>query len=166
MTENSVFHDKLKHIEIRYHYIQDMVHKGVIPAPIAGRNPCYRTGDHTRSIPQDPWAKLFILKFLKFLPQFFRNFMLNLSQIIVYVHLQLLLSLLKANPIPFGHITSYYWPFCGLHITQLCKNGRTEFLKIHLCSGSFSAQIVDPLVNVVQLGEKGLFSKWVFNHLR
>ena len=30
MTENSVFHDKSKHIEIRYHYIRDMVQKGDI----------------------------------------------------------------------------------------------------------------------------------------
>ena len=25
-----MFHDKLKHIEIRYHYIRDMVQKGVV----------------------------------------------------------------------------------------------------------------------------------------
>ena len=30
MSENSVFHDKSKHIEIRYHYIQDMVQRGVV----------------------------------------------------------------------------------------------------------------------------------------
>ena len=30
MIENLVFHDKLKHIEIIYHYIQDMVHKGFV----------------------------------------------------------------------------------------------------------------------------------------
>ena len=30
MTENPMFHDKSKHIEIRYHYIQDMVQKGAI----------------------------------------------------------------------------------------------------------------------------------------
>ena len=28
MTENLVFHDKLKHIEIKYHFIWDMVQKG------------------------------------------------------------------------------------------------------------------------------------------
>ena len=30
MTENSVFHDKSKHIEIKYHYIRDMVQSGAI----------------------------------------------------------------------------------------------------------------------------------------
>ena len=25
-----MFHDKLKHIEIKYHYIRDMVHRGVV----------------------------------------------------------------------------------------------------------------------------------------
>ena len=30
MTENPIFHDKSKHIEIRYFYIWDMVHKGAI----------------------------------------------------------------------------------------------------------------------------------------
>ena len=29
-SENSVFHDKLKHIEIKYHYIKDMVLRGVV----------------------------------------------------------------------------------------------------------------------------------------
>ena len=28
--ENPVFHDKLKHIEIKYHYIRDMVYRGVV----------------------------------------------------------------------------------------------------------------------------------------
>ena len=30
MTENPMFHDKSKHIEIRYFYIRDMVQKGDI----------------------------------------------------------------------------------------------------------------------------------------
>ena len=30
MTDNLVFHDKSKHIEIRYFYITDMVEKGAI----------------------------------------------------------------------------------------------------------------------------------------
>jgi hypothetical protein len=30
MTENLVFHDRSKHIEIRYHYIRDMVQRGAI----------------------------------------------------------------------------------------------------------------------------------------
>ena len=28
--ENPVFHDKSKHIEMKYHYIRDMVQKGII----------------------------------------------------------------------------------------------------------------------------------------
>ena len=30
LSENPVFHDKLKHIEIKYHYIWDMVQRGVV----------------------------------------------------------------------------------------------------------------------------------------
>ena len=30
MTENLVFHDKSKHIEIKYHYIRDMVQRGAV----------------------------------------------------------------------------------------------------------------------------------------
>ena len=30
MTENLVFHDKSKHIEIKYHFIWDMVYKGAV----------------------------------------------------------------------------------------------------------------------------------------
>ena len=30
MTENLVFHDKSKHIEIKYHYIRDMEQKGFV----------------------------------------------------------------------------------------------------------------------------------------
>ena len=30
MSENPVFHDKSKHIEIKYHYIRDMVQRGAV----------------------------------------------------------------------------------------------------------------------------------------
>ena len=30
MSENLVFHDKSKHIEIKYNYIRDMVHRGAV----------------------------------------------------------------------------------------------------------------------------------------
>ena len=30
MSDNSVFHDKLKHTEIKYHYIRDMVQRGAV----------------------------------------------------------------------------------------------------------------------------------------
>ena len=30
MSMNPIFHDKMKHIEIQYHYIHDMVQKGVV----------------------------------------------------------------------------------------------------------------------------------------
>ena len=29
-SENTLFHDKSKHIEIKYHYIKDMVHRGAV----------------------------------------------------------------------------------------------------------------------------------------
>jgi len=30
LSENPIFHDRFKHIDIRYHYIQDMVQQGAI----------------------------------------------------------------------------------------------------------------------------------------
>ena len=30
LSENPVFHDKSKHIEIKYHYIRDMVQRGAV----------------------------------------------------------------------------------------------------------------------------------------
>ena len=36
MTENLVFHDKMKHIEMRYHYIHDMMQKGVVKLQYVG----------------------------------------------------------------------------------------------------------------------------------
>jgi hypothetical protein len=38
MTENLVFHDKMKHIEIWYHYIRDMVQKAVVNLQYVGTN--------------------------------------------------------------------------------------------------------------------------------
>ena len=38
MTENPVFHDKSKHIEIRHFYIRDMVQKGAIKLHYVGSN--------------------------------------------------------------------------------------------------------------------------------
>jgi hypothetical protein len=36
MMENPLFHDKSKHIEIRYHYIHDMVQRGVVKLQYVG----------------------------------------------------------------------------------------------------------------------------------
>jgi hypothetical protein len=36
MTKNHVFHDKSKHIEIRYHYIRDMEQRGAIKLQYVG----------------------------------------------------------------------------------------------------------------------------------
>jgi hypothetical protein len=38
MTKNLVYHDKLKHIEIHYHYIRDMVQRGAIKLQYVGTN--------------------------------------------------------------------------------------------------------------------------------
>jgi len=36
MIENLVFHDKSKHIKVRYHYIRDMVQRGVVNLQYVG----------------------------------------------------------------------------------------------------------------------------------
>jgi hypothetical protein len=36
LSENPVFHDKSKHVEIKYHYIRDLVQKGVVKLQYIG----------------------------------------------------------------------------------------------------------------------------------
>ena len=38
MYEKPVFHDKSKHVEIKYHYIRDLVQKGAMKLPYDGTN--------------------------------------------------------------------------------------------------------------------------------
>ena len=38
MSENTVFHDKSKHIEIKYHYIRDMLQRGVVKLQYVATN--------------------------------------------------------------------------------------------------------------------------------
>ena len=38
MSENPVFHDRSKHIDIRYHFIWDMVQRGVVRLDHIGTN--------------------------------------------------------------------------------------------------------------------------------
>ena len=54
--------------------------KGAIPTLVVGRNPYYRTGDHTGSIPQDPWVYFSKFQFLVLffsLVQFFIKYSLE-----------------------------------------------------------------------------------------
>ena len=38
LTENPLFHEKLKHIVIKFHYIRDMVQRGVVNLQYMERN--------------------------------------------------------------------------------------------------------------------------------
>ena len=38
MSENPLFHDKSKHIEIKYHYIRDMVQRGALKLQYVATN--------------------------------------------------------------------------------------------------------------------------------
>ena len=38
LSENPVFHDKSKHIEIKYHYIRDMVQRGAVKLQYVATN--------------------------------------------------------------------------------------------------------------------------------
>ena len=52
MSDNPVFHDKLKHIEIKYHYIWDMVHMGVVMLQYVATN------DHIDDVLMKPLARV------------------------------------------------------------------------------------------------------------
>jgi hypothetical protein len=52
MTKNLVFHDKSKHIEIRYHYIRDMVQRGAIKLQYVG------TDEHIADVLTKPLSRV------------------------------------------------------------------------------------------------------------
>ena len=52
MLENPVFHDKLKHIEIKYHYIRDMVQGGVVKLKYV------MTDEHIADVLTNPLARV------------------------------------------------------------------------------------------------------------
>ena len=52
MSVNPVFHDKSKHIEIRYHFLHDMVHKGAVELQYIP------TDDQTADVHTNPLPKM------------------------------------------------------------------------------------------------------------
>ena len=52
MSENPVFHDKSKHIEIKYHYIRDMVHRGAVKIQYVATN------EHIADVLTKPLARV------------------------------------------------------------------------------------------------------------
>jgi hypothetical protein len=52
MMENTLFHDKLKHIEIRYHYIRDMVQRRAIKLQYVG------TDEHVADVLTKPMSRV------------------------------------------------------------------------------------------------------------
>ena len=49
LSENPVFHDKSKHIEIKYHYIRDMVQRGAVKLQYVA------TEEHIADVLKDHW---------------------------------------------------------------------------------------------------------------
>ena len=52
LSENLVFHDKTNHIEIKYHYIRDMVQRGVVKLQ------CIVTEEHIADVLMNPLARM------------------------------------------------------------------------------------------------------------
>ena len=52
MSENPLFHDKTKHIEIKYHYIRDMVQRGAVKLQYVV------TDDHIADVLMKPLARV------------------------------------------------------------------------------------------------------------
>ena len=52
LSENPVFHDKSKHIEIKYHYIRDMVQRGAVKLHYVA------TDEHIANVLTNPLARV------------------------------------------------------------------------------------------------------------
>ena len=52
MSDNIVFHDKSKHIEIKYHYIRDMVQRGAMKLQYVA------TDDHIADVLTNPLSRV------------------------------------------------------------------------------------------------------------
>ena len=52
LSENPVFHDKLKHMEIKYHYMRDMVQRGVVKLQYVA------TEEHIADVLMKPLARV------------------------------------------------------------------------------------------------------------